>query len=134
MTQLRTDSEAANKQAHDLAESLRQTPDPAKKSELLTAVQRAFTLQQSLLRAELQEMQTRLEKTQQSLDMRESIADQIVNRRVEDLLNPQLEWEQGLDGARKTQSELKSPGQAESSVADDSSVPAIYFWQCLCRS
>lgn len=91
--QLRTDYEAANKHAHDLAESLRQTPDPAKKSELRTAVQRAFTLRQSLLRAELQEMQARLEKTQQSLDMRDRIADQIVERRVEDLLNPQLKWE-----------------------------------------
>jgi biopolymer transport protein ExbD len=90
---LRTQYEAANKQAHDLAESLRQTPDAAKKSELRTAVQRAFTLRQSLLRAELQEMQARLEKTQRSLDMRERISDQIIDRRVEDLLNPQLDWE-----------------------------------------
>lgn len=91
--QLQTDYEAANKQAHDLAESLRQTPDAAKKAELRTAVQRAFTLRQSLLRAELQEMQARLEKTQQSLDMRDRSADQIVDRRVEDLLNPQLKWD-----------------------------------------
>ncbi len=63
VTQLRTDSETANKQAHDLAESLRQKPDAAKKSELRTAVQQAFTLRQSLLRAELQELRARLEKT-----------------------------------------------------------------------
>ncbi len=93
IAQLRTDYEAANKQAHDLAESLRQTPDAAKKAELRTAVQRAFTLRQSLLRTELQEMQARLEKTQQSLDMRDRMVDQIVDRRVEDLLNPQLEWD-----------------------------------------
>ena len=91
--QLQTDYKAANQQAHDLAESLRQTPDAAKKAELRTAVQRAFTLRQSLLRAELQEMQARLEKTQQSLDMRDRSADQIVDRRVEDLLNPQLKWD-----------------------------------------
>ncbi len=91
--QLRTEYEAANKQARDLAASLRQTPDAAKKSELRTAVQRAFTLRQSLLRAELQEMRARLEKTQESLDMRDRMADQIVDRRVEDLLNPQLKWE-----------------------------------------
>lgn len=91
--QLRTDYEAANKQAHGLAESLRQTPDAAKKAELRTVVQRAFTLRQRLLRAELQEMQARLEKTQQSLDMRDRSADQIVDRRVEDLLNPQLKWD-----------------------------------------
>jgi hypothetical protein len=91
--QLRIDYEAANKQAYDLAESLRQTPDAAKKAELRTVVQRAFTLRQSLLRAELQEMQARLEKTQQSLAMRDRMADQIVDRRVEDLLNPQLKWD-----------------------------------------
>jgi hypothetical protein len=90
---LRTQYEAANKQAHDLAESLRKTPDAAKKSELRTAVQRAFTLRQSLLRAELQEIQARLEKTQQSLDMRDRSTDQIVDRRVEDLLNPELKWD-----------------------------------------
>ncbi len=95
IAQRRTDYEATNKQAHDLAESLSQTPDAVKKAELRIAVQRAFTLRQSLLRAELQEMQARLEKTQQSLDMRDRMADQIVDRRVEDLLNPQLKWEGG---------------------------------------
>jgi hypothetical protein len=93
IAQLRTDYEAANKQAHDLADSLRQTPDAAKKAELRTAVHRAFTLRQSLLQADLQEMQARLEKTQQSLDMRDRKADQIVDLRVEDLLNPQLKWD-----------------------------------------
>jgi len=120
--ELRTDYETANRQARDLAESLRQTPDAAKKAELRTAVQRTFTLRQSLLRAELLEMQTRLLQTQQSLDMRERIADQIVDRRVEDLLNPHLEWEQTLSRELKTQSELKAPVQPESSVAVDSSV------------
>lgn len=91
--QLRTVYSVANKKAHDLAESLRETPDAAKKAELRTVVQSAFTLRQSLLRAELQEMQAQLEKTQQSLEMRDRIADQIVDRRVEDLLNPQLKWD-----------------------------------------
>ena len=120
--ELRTDYETANRQARDLAESLRQTPDAAKKAELRTAVQRTFTLRQSLLRAELLEMQTRLLQTQHSLDMRDRIADQIVDRRVEDLLNPHLEWEQTLSRELKTQSELKAPVQPESSVAVDSSV------------
>jgi hypothetical protein len=65
---------------------------PTTKSELRTAVQRAFTLRQRLLRAELQEMQARLEETQKSLDMRDRMADQILDRRVEDLLNPELWW------------------------------------------
>jgi hypothetical protein len=104
--QLRTDYEAANKQARDLAASLRQTPDAAKKPELRTAVQRAFTLRQSLLRAELQEMRARMEKTQQSLDMRDRMADQIVDRRIEDLLNPQLKWDD--EDLLKTKSTITS--------------------------
>ena len=122
VAELRTDYETANRQARDLAESLRQTPDAAKKAELRTAVQRTFTLRQSLLRAELLEMQTRLLQTQHSLDMRERIADQIVDRRVKDLLNPQLEWEQTLSGELENQSELKPPVQPGSSKAVDSSV------------
>jgi len=102
VAELRTDYETANRQARDLAESLRQTPDAAKKAELRTAVQRTFTLRQSLLRAELQEMKARLLQTQQSLDTRERIADQIVDRRVEDLLNPKLKWDDDKDSIDTT--------------------------------
>lgn len=124
--QLRTAYEAANKQAHDLAESLRQTPDAAKKSELRAAVQRAFSLRQSLLRAELQEMQARLEKTQQSLDMRDRMVDQIVDRRVEDLLNPQLKWDSSAQPLTKDSSlEIGAGGR---NIADgNSSVSAPGF-------
>ncbi len=110
--QLRSNYSVANQQAHNLAESLRQTPDAAKKAELRTAVQRAFTLRQSLLRAELQEMQARLEKTQQSLDMRDRIADQIVDRRVEDLLNPQLEWDGDIVPGRSLTQSVSPNGPA----------------------
>lgn len=118
VAQQRVAYETADKLAHELAQSLRQTPDDAKKTELRTAVRRAFTLRQSLLRAELWEMQARLEKTQQSLDMRERISDQIVDRRVEDLLNPQLKWEQELSGERKNQAGLDAQLQPESSLDD----------------
>ncbi len=93
LIQLRKDYEAADAQAHQLAGQLKQSPDEAKKAELSIAVQRAFTARQSLLRAELLEMQTRLLQTQRSIDLRERISDQIIQRRVEDLLHPQLEWE-----------------------------------------
>ena len=118
IVQLRIDYETANKQAHDLAESLRQTPDAAKKAELRTAVQRAFTLRQSLLRAELLEMQTRLLQTQQSLDMRERIADQIVDRRVEDFLNPQLRWEgsPGSAPVERANTAIPSPANPPSPI------------------
>ncbi len=93
IAQLRKDYEAADQQAHQLAAQLKQSPDAAKQAELRKAVQLAFATRQSLLRAELMEMQTRLLQTQRSIEMRERISDQIIQRRVEDLLNPQLEWE-----------------------------------------
>ena len=99
VVELRKDYEAADAQAHRLAEQLQQSPDAAKKAELRQAVQRAFTARQSLLRAELLEMQTRLLQTQRSIEMRERISDQIIQRRVEDLLNPQLKWKGSGDGS-----------------------------------
>ena len=74
-------------------------------------MQRAYTLRQSLLRAELLEMRARLEKTQQSLDMRDRIADQIVDRRVEDLLNPQLHWEGGTASGQPLTQSVSPNGQ-----------------------
>ena len=119
IAQLRSDYEAANKQAHNLAESLGRTPDAAKKVELRKAVQRTFTLRQSLLRAELQEMQARLLQTQQSLDMRERIADQIVDRRVEDLLNPDLQWDNKdpIDKTGSITSTANAPQQPATSAS-----------------
>ena len=93
IVQLRKEYEAADAQAHLLARNLLQTPDEAKKADLRRAVQRAFTARQSLLRAELLEMHGKLLQSQRSIEMRERISDQIIQRRVEDLLNPQLEWE-----------------------------------------
>ncbi|MCP4858473.1 MAG: hypothetical protein GY903_28690 [Fuerstiella sp.] len=93
VAQLRKDYESADQQAHQLANSLRKSPDSAIKAKLRSTVQQAFSLRQSLLRAELMEMQARLLQTQRSINTRERIADQIVDSRVEDLLNPQLEWE-----------------------------------------
>ncbi len=113
LTQLRKEYEAADAQAHQLAVQLQQTPDEAKKAELQKTVQRAFTARQSLLRTELLEMQTRLLQTQRSIEMRERISDQIIQRRVEDLMNPQLKWEgetapgQPLSHSRRGRSETR---------------------------
>lgn len=98
IAQLRKEYEAADSEARQLARQLQTTPDggqknEAQKADLRRAVQRAFTARQSLLRAELLEMHDKLLKTQRSIDLRERISDQIIQRRVDDLLNPQLEWE-----------------------------------------
>ena len=100
ISQLRKDYEAAEAEAQRLAEQLRQPGSTASKDELRKTVERAFTLRQSLLRAELGEMLDRLAKTQHSIDMRDQISDQIVTRRVEELLNPQLEWDESKSGTQ----------------------------------
>ena len=104
VAQLRKEYEAADSEARQLARQLQSTPDgaqknDAQKADLRRAVQRAFTARQSLLRAELLEMHDKLLKTQRSIDLRERISDQIIQRRVEDLMNPQLEWDGNISSA-----------------------------------
>jgi uncharacterized phage infection (PIP) family protein YhgE len=89
VAELRRQFEQADKLTRTLANQLDQQPDQAKKDELRKYVQQTFTARQNLLRAELMEMQARLLQTQNSIDSRERIADQIIDRRVEDLLTPQ---------------------------------------------
>ena len=100
IAQLRKDYDAADAEAHQLAERLRQPGSTGSKEELRKTVERAFKLRQSLLRAELSEMLDRLAKTQHSIDQRGRITDQIVTRRVEELLNPQLEWDESKSGTQ----------------------------------
>ncbi|MFO1006553.1 MAG: hypothetical protein U0929_11375 [Planctomycetaceae bacterium] len=100
LAQLRKDYDAAEGEAQRLAGQLRRPGSTASKEELRQTVERAFKLRQSLLRAELGEMLDRLAKTQHSIDLRDRITDQIVTRRVEELLNPQLEWDESKPGTR----------------------------------
>ncbi|MEZ5944405.1 MAG: secretin N-terminal domain-containing protein [Planctomycetaceae bacterium] len=60
--------------------------------ELRSAVRQAFTIRQSLHRAELVEYARRLETIQQSIANRDALADQIIEHRVEELLDPNLKW------------------------------------------
>ncbi len=124
LTQLRKEYEAAEAQAHQLAKQLQQSPDATKQAELRQTVQRAFTARQSLLRAELLEMQTRLLQTQRSIDLRERISDQIIQRRVEDLLNPQLKWEGTLTRENGITDTAK-PEQRESGHSNSPQPPGV---------
>ncbi len=86
-----------------LAEQVRMTeksrgkdhPESVKhRSELRSQVQQTFAARQEIQRAELAEFTRRLEHMQQSIDARDRIAEKIVDQRVEELLNPELSWEQ----------------------------------------
>jgi hypothetical protein len=86
-------SELANSIKKSLADAPgKSTPDNLR-AELLRAVREAFEARQQLHQAEVAELRQRLEQIEQSVTAREAIGDQIIERRVQDLLNPALKWE-----------------------------------------
>ena len=70
----------------DHPESLKQRAD------LRALVQQTFAARQEIQRAELAEFTRRLQRMQQSIDARDRIADKIVDRRLEEFLNPEADW------------------------------------------
>lgn len=101
-----------DRQTSKAAESLRwflnglkePTTDHGKrKAELRKVVRKTFLARQELQRAELAEFAARLKRIQQSIEMRDKIADKIVDRRVEELLDPNLKWNHNeTGGTQKT--------------------------------
>lgn len=100
--ELRGQYESLENAAQKLAEQVRSAvttlgknhPETEKrKADLRAAVQQAFAARQELQRAELAEFARRMQRMHQSIDMRYRIADQIIDRRVEELLDSNLKWE-----------------------------------------
>ncbi len=83
------------KQTHQLADKLKQSKSPSEpeRTELTTAVRKSFEARQALQRAELADLAQRMKSMQQSIDMRDKLADKVIERRIEDLLNPNLKWD-----------------------------------------
>jgi hypothetical protein len=102
-------------QAHQLADKLKQSKSPseAERTELQAAVRKSFEARQALQRAELADLAQRMKSMQQSIDMRDKLADKVVQRRVEDLLNPGLKW----DAGKVSEQLLVVPNQVSSNPA-----------------
>jgi hypothetical protein len=64
-----------------------------RKSELRQQVAEAFEARQQLQRAELDWHRQRLARIEQQIAEREPIKDRVIDRRVDDLLNPDLQWD-----------------------------------------
>jgi hypothetical protein len=80
---LKRDCEHAEKAARDLAAMMKANPkDNSHQQVFRTLVADAFSLRQSLLRTELAEMQRRMAAIQESIDLRDRAAQQIIERRV----------------------------------------------------
>jgi hypothetical protein len=63
------------------------------KVQLAAAVKQAFQTRQQLHQVELAEFQRRIQDIQRTIEARQQIQDEIIERRVSELLNPQLQWE-----------------------------------------
>ncbi|MFM2219961.1 MAG: hypothetical protein RL240_4279 [Planctomycetota bacterium] len=102
-------------QTHQLADKLKQSKSPSEpeRAELTTAVRKSFEARQALQRAELADLAQRMKSMQQSIDMRDKLADKVVQRRVEDLLNPGLKW----DAGKVSEQLLVVPNQVSSNPA-----------------
>jgi len=94
-------------QAAQTAGQYRDLPDKATrgrftaealKRQLADTVKRAFEARQELQRAELAALCQRLVRIEQQIATRERIKDTIIDRRIEDLLNPEYRW----DGDRES--------------------------------
>ncbi|MEQ9588050.1 MAG: secretin N-terminal domain-containing protein [Parvibaculaceae bacterium] len=81
--------------------------------ELRVLVRNAFEARQELQRAELAEFAQRLQGIQRSIEMRDRISQQIIERRVEELLDPNLKWDsadrEGLLNPQSDSSSILSP-------------------------
>ncbi len=104
-------------QSHQLADKLRQIrsspPYESELSELQASVRKSFEARQALQRAELADLAQRMKSMQQSIDMRDKLADKVVERRVEDLLDPNLKW----DAGKVSEQLLAGPNQGSSNPA-----------------
>ena len=84
-------------QAHQLADKLKQSTSlsEAERTELQLAVRKSFDARQALQRAELVDLAGRMKSMQQSIDMRDKLVEKIVQKRVDDMMNPNVTWDAG---------------------------------------
>lgn len=104
-------------QARELAKAYRQqqatSPADAKqlerlKGELQGAVHAAFYARQTWQRAQAAQLRTRLEQIERRISDRGQSAGEIIQRRVEELLHPERQWESNNDGESTSDSAVKN--------------------------
>jgi hypothetical protein len=77
-------------------------------ADVRNVVGEAFALRQQLHQAELTELGQRMQRIQQTIEARGRISDAIIQRRVEDLLNPNLRWNNSTPHAPREESISRS--------------------------
>ena len=81
---------------------------------LREAVRNAFNAQQKLQWAELEQFTQRLQDIRQAIETRQRIAQSIVDRRVEELLDPNLKWDNSATAGKNSRVESVSSTQQTS--------------------
>jgi hypothetical protein len=108
----------AEQEASDVAKTLHQTLGQPNRNgrqiEELRALLRkkvavAFAARQELLKFELVELQNRMRELGETIESRNHISEQIIDRRVQDLLNPGVRWDSGETPAES------NPGKSQRS-------------------
>ncbi|MDB5343589.1 MAG: hypothetical protein JWP89_1966 [Schlesneria sp.] len=92
--ELRKRYETTDRAAREMAQTIKADPSNVPhKQELRRLVSEVFSLRQGMLRSELADFQSRMSTIQESINLRDRVAEQIIERRVSELLDPNLQWE-----------------------------------------
>ena len=102
MKKLRKDYDSMEERSQAIAASLRHFEDSSKARDeqlrqLREAVRQAFEARQKLQQAELIDFSRRLKTIRDSLEARQTHAEEIIERRVQELQNPELQWNNRTD-------------------------------------
>jgi hypothetical protein len=118
---------AQEKEAAEIGRMIMNATAPADKEtlrrKLRQAVAKSFALRQQLHHSELAAFQARMARTQRLIEAREQIKDQIIDRRVEDLVNPRLKWEPSPTDSRPAQTKPQPAAPFESQAGANRSEP-----------
>lgn len=138
--QLAAEYQAKERQAEELARQLRELPviesHRSSRDELLTGLRRAisaaFAARQQLHQAEIAQLEQRLKTVQRNVETRQKLSDEIIDRRLKDLLDPQTQWESNAQSDAQPASNaaaastIKAPSAHEKSSAIITSKPKVF--------
>ena len=122
VNELRDHQKSLDLKTQELAAQLREPfPTPTTgdtlQTQLRVTVQEAFEARQELQRVELAEFARRLQSIQRSIEMREKISQQIIDRRVAELLDPNLKWDAVETSRQATQPKIASDRTSEKRIS-----------------
>lgn len=108
----------------------RPTVDAKLQQKLRSQVAASFRIRQQLHQAELDVLQGRLQQSRATIAMRTRIEDEIIARRVEDLLNPDIQWDQPTAQSARPIDETR-PTNLDRTPVDELAAYRGFLWESL---